>query len=180
MQKLRQELAQTYGYEPTHKITLRLVDKETMTKRTGSPLVQGCMLYNRNSTVITKPSPAISIISKRKTVQEVKIQHQCTIYLRNTLTIDDLSHVLVHELTHDYLFHHIGEPTDPLVNEGICEAVSGAWLLKHGFKQQFEAKKENPLTEYGGGFRKMYPQLKRYGFKMMLEKNKHHFKPFSD
>ena len=87
---------------------------------------------------------------------------------------------MVHELTHDYLFHHLGQPLNSTVNEGICEAVSGAWLLKHGHKPQFEAIKKNPLTEYSGGFLKIYPQLKRYGFKRMLEMNKSSFKQFSD
>lgn len=180
MRQLRLELSRTYGYDASHPITLHIIDKKTMTEKTGSQYSLGCMNYKRQTTTYTKVLPHLRSGKKRRTKKEVKVEHICEIYLLNTLSGNKIPAVLVHELTHDYLFHHLGQPLNSTVNEGICEAVSGAWLLKHGHKPQFEAIKKNPLTEYSGGFQKIYPQLKRYGFKRMLEMNKSSFKQFSD
>ena len=180
MRQLRLELSRTYGYDASHPISLHIIDKKTMTGKTGSPYSRGYMHYGRKTTTVTKTRPGLRLGKKRQTTKEVTVEHCCNIYLLNTLSGSKIQAVLVHELTHDYIFHHLGQPVDTMINEGICEAVSGAWLLKHGHKKQFDAIKKNPLTEYSGGFRKVYPQLERYGFKRMLEMNKSSFKQFSD
>ena len=169
MQKLRRELAADYGYDARHKISLKLVDKNTMVRTSGSKSAIGYTQYK----IRYKTHK-----NKRGATRTTDIRHECNIFLLKTLNEKKAHAVLVHELTHDYLFHHLGKPVNSKVNEGICEAMAGAWLMKHGETEQFEHMKKNPDPTYGAGFRLIYPQLQRYGFKNMLERNRNAFKPF--
>ncbi|MBE6357939.1 MAG: protein DA1 [Lentisphaerae bacterium] len=169
MQKLRRELAADYGYDAKHKISLKLVDKNTMVRTSGSKSAIGYTQYK----IRYKTHK-----NKRGATRTTDIRHECNIFLLKTLNEKKAHAVLVHELTHDYLFHHLGKPVNSKVNEGICEAMAGAWLMKHGETELFEQMKKNPDPTYGAGFRSLYPQLQRYGFKNMLERNRNAFKPF--
>ena len=169
MQKLRLELAADYGYDDRHHITLKLVDKKTMTQTSGSKTAVGYTRYKTRYKLHKH---------KNGDTHATDIRHECTIFLLKTLSEDRAHQVLVHELTHDYLFHNLGKPQDSKINEGICEAMAGAWLEKHGKTAQLERMKKNPNPIYGEGFREMYPQLKRYGFKELLERSRSAFKPF--
>ena len=64
------------------------------------------------------------------------------------------------------------------ITEGICEAVSGQWLLLKKHKGAFETLKKNPDPIYGAGFREMYPQLERYGVRGIIERYRSCFTPF--
>ena len=169
MNKLRKELAADYGYDASHRIGLTLVDKSTMVRTSGSASAIGFTRYKIRYKTVKK---------KRGPTRTTNIRHECDIFLLKTLTEKKAHAVLVHELTHDYLFHHLGKPVNSKVNEGICEAMAGAWLVKHGETEQFEHMKKNPDPTYGAGFRLIYPQLQRYGFKNMLERNRSAFKSF--
>ncbi len=82
--------------------------------------------------------------NKRGTPRTTDIRHECNIFLLKTLNEKKAHAVLVYELTHDYLFHHPGKPVNSKINEGICEAMAGAWLMKHGETELFEQMKSKP------------------------------------
>ena len=165
--QLRHELAEMHRFDPYHRITLRLVDHNTLKKIANSPDVMGCMKVFVTTTETTQ-----------RRQKKIRKEWKCTLYLLNDLPEIVAAKVLTHELTHDYLYHHAGSGKDPVVTEGICEAVSGQWLLRRKFKGYFEAMKKNPDPVYGAGFRKFYPQLERYGIKGITERYRSMFKPF--
>lgn len=167
LQQLRHELAEMHKFDPLHKITLRLVDHSTLKKIANSPNVMGCMKV----LVTTKETGRV----RRKKINK---EWQCTLYLLNDLPPAAAAKVIIHELTHDYLYHHAGAGKDPVITEGICEAVSGQWLLRRKYKGYFEAMKKNPDPVYGTGFRKLYPQLERYGLEGLTERYRSMFTPF--
>ena len=169
MQNLRKELSADYGYDANHKIALKLVDKKTMVRTSGSQSAIGYTKYKINYKTLK---------NKNGKTRITDIRHECTIFLLKTLNEKKAHYVLVHELTHDYLFHNQGKPVNSKVNEGICEAMAGAWLQKHGEYELFKQMEKNPDPTYGAGFRLIYPQLERDGFKKMLERNRNAFKPF--
>ena len=168
MRKIRQELKKAYGYDTAHHISLKLIDYKSMTKLRDCYTV-GLMKYNLERNETGKKN--------KDSKKAPKWRMKCEIYLLDTLTIERAGQVLAHELTHDYLFHHLGRTNNQAVCEGICEAIAAEWLLSQGKVADYEAKKQNPDPIYGEGFRLIYPQLKRRGFKKMLEENRHYFKP---
>ena len=99
-------------------------------------------------------------------------------YILDNLPPVAAAKVMTHELTHDYLYHHAGAGQNEKITEGICEAVSAEWLLLQKHNGVVEAMKKNPDPVYGAGFRLIFPQLKRYGFKGMLERYRSSFTPF--
>ncbi|MBR2374196.1 MAG: protein DA1 [Lentisphaeria bacterium] len=167
MYKVRKDLAEMFGFDTKHRISLKIVNRNTLTKESGMATSLGCMKYRFQKIVRWKGKS-----------RKIRYKHTCQIFLLDTLNINNAGGVLAHELTHDYLFHHMGKPVDSQVSEGICEAVAGAWLLQNGYEKQFRIKKQNPDPVYGAGFRLIYPQLERLGFKKMLEQNRSGFKRF--
>lgn len=165
--ELRNELAQKYGYDAKHPITLRLVSKKALEKVSGNSQALGCMRVNVTEKVYTK---------KRKRRKVVK--WQCTLYLLNCMPPVTAAKVLVHELTHDYLNHHAGRGSDPRITEGICDAMSAAWLLSHNFPGYVDAMQKNPDPIYGAGFRLIFPQLQRYGLQGVVQRNRSNFNAF--
>ena len=110
--------------------------------------------------------------------KKVTKKWQCTLYLLDNLPQVLAAKVMAHELTHDHLYHHAGSGAPPKVTEGICEAVSAQWLQTRGFNSYVEAMQKNPDPVYGTGFREIFPQLKRYGLKGVIERHRSMFKPF--
>ena len=102
----------------------------------------------------------------------------CTLYLLTDLPDVIAAKVMAHELTHDYLYHHAGRGRNNKITEGICEAVSGAFLESRKLTGYLEAMKKNPNPVYGAGFRLIFPQLKRYGLKGVTERYRSEFTPF--
>ena len=165
--ELRATLHEMYGFEATHKIVLRLISQKAMEKISNDTRSLGCMKVDINKKTFTQG---------RK--ERTEIKWTCTLYLLTDLPDIIAAKVMAHELTHDYLYHHAGRGNDPKVTEGICEAVSGAFLESRKFNGYLEAMKKNPDPVYGAGFRLIFPQLKRYGFKGMLERYRSTFTPF--
>ena len=77
-----------------------------------------------------------------------------------------------------YLLDNLPRTIAAKVIEGICEAVSGQWLLLKKHKGAFETLKKNPDPIYGAGFREMYPQLERYGMRGLIKRYRSVFTPF--
>ena len=167
MQQLRYDLAEMYGHDPRHRIVLRQVSRNALRKIANSNDVMGCM--------------KVYVTTKKRTSRfrkEEKKIWECTLYILDNLPPVAAAKVITHELTHDYLYHHAGAGKNPKITEGICEAVSGEWLLSRNHKGYFEAMKKNPDPVYGAGFREILPQLKRYGLKKVTERYRSMFKPF--
>ena len=173
MRKLRLELAKDYGYNASHRITLRIVDHDKIVEVARSSTAIAYMQYRYQTRTVRRSR------KNQKEKRTVEVKENCQIFLSNTITEENIHRILVHELTHDYLFHHLGEPQDNIISEGICEAMAGAWLEKNGRIKEFELLKQNPDQVYGSGFNKIYPQLRRYGFKKMLEMNKSSFEQYN-
>ena len=167
LSQLRYDLQEMHNFDPRHRIVMRLVSKNALRKVSGDPNAMGCMKV----LVTTKEK-----FKGRK--KQVSKEWNCTLYLMDNLPRTIAAKVIVHELTHDHIFHHAGSGKNPRVTEGICEAVSGQWLLLNKHKGFFEALKKNPDPVYGAGFREMYPQLERYGMRGILERYRSMFTAF--
>ena len=167
LRQLRNTLSAVYGYDARHRITLRLVNRNTLQKIAGAANLMGCM----KTQVTTKER--FDGFSK-----QVKKEWQCVLYILDSLPRTAAAKVMVHELTHDYLYHHAGAGKNPRITEGICEAVSGSWLYQNGYKGYFDAMQKNPDPVYGAGFRLIFPQLRRYGLQGVLERYRSNFTPF--
>jgi hypothetical protein len=109
--------------------------------------------------------------------KRISKEWQCTLYMLDNLPRTVAAKVIVHELTHDHLYHHAGSGKNPKITEGICEAVSGQWLLLNKHKGFFNAMQKNPDPVYGAGFRMMFPQLERYGMQGVIERYRSFFTP---
>ena len=166
LRQIRSDLKKMYGYDTQHRITLRLVNKNALTKITRSDSVMGCMK--------TLVNTETRVRGFKKTVEK---KWQCTLYLLDHLPAAAAAKVIAHELTHDHLYHHAGSGKDPKVTEGICEAVSGQWLKSYRYHGYVEAMQKNPDPVYGAGFRMMFPQLERYGMQGVIERYRSFFTP---
>ena len=133
LRQLRNTLSALYGYDARHRITLRLVNRNVLRKIAGSKDVMGCM----KTQVTTKET--FDGFSKK-----IKKEWQCVLYILDSLPRIAAAKVMVHELTHDYLYHHAGAGKNPQITEGICEAVSGSWLRQNGHQGYFEAMQKIP------------------------------------
>ena len=165
--QLRYDLAEMHNFDPHHRITMRLVSRNALNKISGDPSSMGCM--------------KVLVTTREKTKgrkKQVSKEWNCTLYLLNNLPRTTAAKVIVHELTHDHIYHHAGSGKNAKVTEGICEAVSGQWLLLNKHNGYFEALKKNPDPVYGAGFREMYPQLERYGMRGIIERYRSCFTPF--
>lgn len=167
LQQLRLDLAEMHDFDPHHRITLRLVSKKALQKITRDPNAMGCM-----KVLVTTREERKGL--KKKSSKE----WQCTLYILDNLPRTVAAKVMVHELTHDHLYHHAGSGKSPKVTEGICEAVSGQWLLLKKHKGFFDAMQKNPDPVYGTGFREMYPQLVRYEMSELIRRYRRYFTPF--
>ena len=167
LQQLRLDLAEMHDFDPHHRITLRLVSKNALRKITSDPRALGCMKV------------LVTTREERKGLKKkVSKEWQCTLYMLDNLPRTAAAKVMTHELTHDYLYHHAGSGKNPKITEGICEAVSGQWLLLKKHKGFFEAMQKNPDPVYGAGFREIYPQLERCELKELIRRYRREFTPF--
>ena len=166
MRKLRKELAERFGFDPKHPISLKMTDRANIAKFSGHA---GAVGFTKVETQ--------KFIRPRGAARVASVKLKTAIYIADDLSLVEGTAVLAHELTHDFLFRTMGVGTDKTITEGICEAVAGDWLLRHGHRAALGLRQANPDPVYGTGFRTIFPQLRQYGFKGMLERNKGSFKP---
>ena len=74
LRQIRSDLKKMYGYDTQHRITLRLVNKNALTKITRSDSVMGCMK--------TLVNTETRVRGFKKTVEK---KWQCTLYLLDHL-----------------------------------------------------------------------------------------------
>ena len=150
--KIRTDLAARFGYDNKHRIELLQVGAERLEKESGSIYQpsggrrMALMCYRNKVTIRTFPDGR-----KQKTVSD----ETCQIFILNTVPRDMLIDALAHELTHDYLRHHVGEVKTLANEEGFCELIAALYNEKNGTAYLNKAKKEQPDPVYGGGYRKM-------------------------
>lgn len=167
LQQLRWDLSEMHNFDPQHRITLRLVSPKALRNITRDPNAMGCMKV------------LVTTREERKGLKKrISKEWQCTLYMLDNLPRTVAAKVMVHELTHDHLYHHAGSGKDPKITEGICEAVSGQWLLLKKHKGFFNAMQKNPDPVYGAGFREIFPQLERYGMQGIIKRYRSNFTPF--
>lgn len=167
LQQLRLDLAEMHDFDPHHRITLRLVSPNALRNISRDPNAMGCMKV------------LVTTREERKGLKKkISKEWQCTLYMLDNLPRTVAAKVMVHELTHDHLYHHAGSGKNPKITEGICEAVSGQWLLLKKHKGFFDAMQKNPDPVYGAGFREIFPQLERYGMRGIIKRYRSNFTPF--
>ncbi len=167
MEELRRDLKQLYGFDTGHKIILRQVSKKALEQISKDPASLGCMKVDVNKITYTKGRQ-----------QRTEVKWKCTLYILSDLPVVSAAKIMAHELTHDYLYHHAGRGSDPKITEGICEAVSAAYLTSKRYTSYVAAMEKNPDPVYGTGFRLIFPQLKNYGLKSVVERYRSNFTPF--
>jgi hypothetical protein len=80
--------------------------------------------------------------------------------------------VVAHELGHAWLAQFASRPTDPAVEEGVCELIAYAWLKRSGTPYAEELREEirkNPDPVYGNGFRTVQAAVRQHGLAKVLE-----------
>ena len=167
LEEVRRDLKRLYGFDTDHKIILRQVSQKALARISQDPQALGCMKADVNKTVYQK--------GKRK---RTEVKWKCTLYILSDLPAVTAAKIMAHELTHDYLYHHAGRGRDPQITEGICEAVSGAYLESKKYTTYLNGMQKNPDPVYGTGFRLIFPQLKSYGLKSVVERYRSNFTPF--
>jgi len=118
------------------------------------------------STVIT--STSFGVFGIKNTTQEFK--HN--IYILTHLTKTEFAGTLAHELLHAWLFQN-GIKMSSKMTEGFCNM--GTYLMYSSMPDEFskmylKSLHEDTDTIYGDGFREMFEDFERLGWKKLIEK----------
>ena len=146
--RLRSELAQIYGYDKNHHIELHVVDLRELQQLSASepqPGQMGLMCYHKKE----------HIRRDERGENRVVIEEKCRIYVLSSMPRALLINTLVHELTHDYIRHNIGDVRDKVSEEGFCELIASLFNQRIGNDILNRSKEASADPVYGGGYRKM-------------------------
>ena len=147
---LRSELARIYGYDKHHRIELHIVDLRELHRQTPAAQHGG-----GNQLGLMKYSKREEVRRRGGREERVIVEENCHIYILNTMPRMILINTIVHELTHDYIRHNIGEVRDKTSEEGFCELIASLYNIRIGNSILNRAKEASRDPVYGGGYRRM-------------------------
>lgn len=158
--RVRQDMNRMFGYDPKHKIILNIVNVPTLNDRSKSVYMPAggkrlALMHYQNQVQIRKyPNGR----EERKIVNE-----KCQIFILRGVPRVMLYDAFAHELTHDYIRHHVGNVKNLASEEGFCELIAFLYNKKLGNTFLNSRKERNTDPVYGEGFRSMRGIYRRTG-----------------